>query len=128
MVELPNNTNIKLAEEDKRVAGLLMNIGVPRNVARTVTYLSKVPEALSVQIEVGAELRQPEVSIAIRKMRERNWISERKIKKEGKGRPLHTYKMNSDIKAIVNTLIQEKKNELSLIERDLVNLINVPKN
>lgn len=123
MTQLLGNT-AKLTEEDWKIAELLTEVGVSRNVARTIAYLSKTAESLSVEIESGADLRQPEVSLAIQRLRDRNWISERKIKKEGKGRPTHTYKINTNLETIVNTLVQEKKNALTSIERDLINLIN----
>ena len=114
----------KLTEEDWKIAELLTEVGVSRNVARTITYLSKTAESLSVDIESGADLRQPEVSLAIQRLRDRNWILERKIKKEGKGRPMHTYKISTNLVTIVNTLVQEKKNVLTSIEKDLITLIN----
>jgi predicted transcriptional regulator len=123
MTQSLTNT-VRLNEEDWKIAELLTEVGVSRNVARTIAYLSKRDESQSVDIENGADLRQPEVSLAIQRLRDRNWISERKIKKEGKGRPTHTYKINTNLETIINTLIQEKKNALTSIERDLINLIN----
>ncbi len=33
---------------------------------------------------MGSDLRQPEVSIAMRTLRDNNWIEEKEIKREGK--------------------------------------------
>ncbi|MGZ4945280.1 MAG: ArsR family transcriptional regulator, partial [Halobacteriota archaeon] len=74
-------------QDDEVMASLLCNVGVKRNLAKALVYLANVNESVSRNIELGAGLRQPEVSIAMREMRERGWIDEWEQKKEGKGRP-----------------------------------------
>ncbi len=44
-------------------------------------------EVTTIELERGTEPHQPEVSIAMRDLNERDWISEREEKKLGKGRP-----------------------------------------
>jgi predicted transcriptional regulator len=51
-----------------------------------------IDECYSVDIENGANLRQPEVSIAMRELRRRRWVQEDIQKKKGKDRPHHIYK------------------------------------
>ena len=46
-------------------------------------------------------MRQPEVSIAMRTMREMDWVEEHDIKGEGKGRPLKIYALRSTIGEII---------------------------
>ena len=65
----------------------LRSLKVPRNVAELITYLANANEATSREIEMGTSLRQPEASIAMRTMRKNDWVDEREIKAEGKGRP-----------------------------------------
>lgn len=63
--------------EREEFASILMKIGLKRNVAKVLTYLAGVEEATSREIEMGSDLRQPEVSIAMREIRKLDWISER---------------------------------------------------
>ncbi|MGZ4846944.1 MAG: ArsR family transcriptional regulator, partial [Halobacteriota archaeon] len=74
-------------QDEEVMANLLGNIGLKRNLAKALVYLANVNESVSRNIELGAGLRQPEVSIAMRELRERGWIEEWEQKKEGKGRP-----------------------------------------
>ena len=106
-------------EKDEEFAETLMNIGLKRNVARTLIYLASAREALSKDIELRANLRQPEASIAMRELREAGWIEEKEIKKEGKGRPLKSYKLAVPLKEIINNLEQKKQKET---EQDLKNI------
>jgi predicted transcriptional regulator len=88
----------------------LQSLNVPRNVATLITYLANTNEATSREIEMGTNLRQPEVSIAMRTMRQNNWIDERDVKTEGKGRPMKVYKLSVPIEKIIQ-LYEDKKNK-----------------
>lgn len=72
-----------------------------RNVASLITYLKDVDEGSSKDIEMATDLRQPEVSIAMRTLRERGWVVEREIKRDGKGRPMKIYSLRSTIDEII---------------------------
>ena len=60
---------------------------------------------------MGSDLRQPEVSIAMRTLRENNWIEEREIKREGKGRPMKVYALRAGIDDIIKHFEEEKLHE-----------------
>ena len=94
--------------ERDEFASILMKIGLKRNVAKVLTYLAGVAEATSREIEMGSDLRQPEVSIAMREIRKLDWISERDEKNPGKGRPYRIYKLNRSLPEIINYLEGEK--------------------
>ena len=73
-----------LDEKDKSFVESLVSVGLKRNVAKTLVYLSGVGETISREIELGADLRQPEVSIVMRELKDEGWIDIREIKKNGK--------------------------------------------
>jgi predicted transcriptional regulator len=89
----------------------LQNLGVNRNVAHLITYLKDVVEASSRDIEKVTGLRQPEISIAMRKLRERDWITEHEVKHEGKGRPVKIYSLHSTIDEIIGYYEAERTQE-----------------
>ena len=89
----------------------LRSLNVSRNVAGLITYLANTNEATSRQIETGTNLRQPEVSIAMRTLRQNNWIDERDVKAEGKGRPTKVYKLRVPIQEIIHHYEMEKNSE-----------------
>lgn len=107
---------VVLDEKDDEFARILMDIELKRNAARTLVYLANVNEATSRHIEWGADLRQPEVSTAMRKLMEENWVEVREIKKEGKGRPVKCYKLAVPIQEIVSKLERAKQEQVT---RDL---------
>jgi len=105
-------TSVKvLDEKDLEFIEALRNLKVSRNVATLITFLANVSEASSREIEMGTNLRQPEVSIGMRTLRQNNWIEQRNIKAEGKGRPMIVYKLNVPLDKIIQHFEEESKQE-----------------
>ena len=76
-----------------------------------ITYLANANEATSREIEMGTNLRQPEVSIGMRTLHENNWVEERDVKVGGKGRPMRIYKLGVPIGEIIKHYEEQKKSE-----------------
>ncbi|HDM67408.1 MAG TPA: hypothetical protein ENG62_03380, partial [Thermoplasmatales archaeon] len=112
----------KLTSRDKKIIDLFADLGVPRNLAKTLMYISQVDECRSSDIERGAGLRQPEVSIAMQELTRRGWVSRRNQKKEGKGRPIYIYKLESSLEEIIKDIEREKLEEVNAIKRDIEEL------
>ncbi|KUK94113.1 MAG: ArsR family transcriptional regulator [Methanothrix sp.] len=100
-----------LDDEDREFADILRSLGMERNTAILITYLASAGEATSREIELGAGLRQPEVSIAMRDLRDKNWVGEREVKTGGKGRPSLVYALASPIDDIIKHIEDEKLRE-----------------
>ncbi|MHC1631161.1 MAG: ArsR family transcriptional regulator [Methanotrichaceae archaeon] len=100
-----------LDDDDLEFAETLRSLGVQRNVAILITYLANVNEASSRDIEMGSNLRQPEVSIAMRTLRENDWVNEREVKRGGKGRPMKVYSLRTSIDDIIMHFEVEKQQE-----------------
>ncbi|MCL4453324.1 MAG: ArsR family transcriptional regulator [Candidatus Thermoplasmatota archaeon] len=113
-----------LSEEVNKLARYLMMSDIPRSVAYTLVYIKDKGEITSVEIERETGLRQPEVSIAMQWLRRKNWIVKRNMKKEGKGRPIHGYKLSRDFNEILEEIINEREKKID----DIKNTINQLKN
>ena len=100
-----------LDKADEEFADTLIEFGLKRNVAKVLTYLKNVKDVTSRDLEMGSDLRQPEVSIAMRELEELGWIGEREEKKPGKGRPYKIYKLETNIDSIIEHLESQKKKE-----------------
>ena len=95
---------------------------MPRNLAKTLMFISQVDECKSAEVEQGADLRQPEVSVAMQEMRRRGWAEKRDLKKKGKGRPVHIYTLTKKLPEILNTFELEKMKQVETIKKDLTDL------
>ena len=108
-----------LDDKDREFVEVLRDLGIPRNVASMITYLANVEEATSREIEIGSNLRQPEVSIAMRTLRNNDWVEEREIKKDGKGRPMKVYRLTISLEEIIRHFEEEKKRESTRVMENI---------
>lgn len=115
--------NIKqLDEKDEEIADILISLGMTRNVAISLSYLQNTNSATSVDLERVARLRQPEVSIAMKQLKERDWINERDEKKPGKGRPFKIYSLKVGFEDIVAQLEKQQKKSVNEVRANVERL------
>ncbi len=100
-----------LDDKDLEFIEALRILNVSRGVATLITFLASVDEATSREIEMGTGLRQPEVSIMMRTLHKNNWVIERDVKAEGKGRPKRVYKLSVSLDEIIEFYEGEKRRE-----------------
>ena len=113
------------AVDDKAVQ-LFTKLGMPKNLAKTLLYVSQIDECKSAEVERGADLRQPEVSIAMQELRNRGWVEVQSFKKKkGKGRPIHIYKATMPLSQVMEEIEQEKSKELETIKGNMLELKNI---
>ena len=99
----------QLDEKDEEIADALISLGLGRIVAMTLTYMQNANSATSLELERSARLRQPEVSIAMKQLKERDWINEREEKKPGKGRPYKIYSLKVGFSDIIGQLEKQQR-------------------
>lgn len=113
-------------EEDEEFSNLLTELGLKRNVAKVLIYLAMTQEATSREIERSSDLRQPEVSIAMRTLKDNEWINSRESKAESKGRPVKIYCLAKPISEIMDMIEKNKReeveNQLKVIEKIRIHL------
>ena len=114
-----------LDEEENEAVQLFSELGMPKNLAKTILYVSEVKECHTKDIERGADLRQPEVSVAMQELRKRRWVKKRDFKNQGKGRPVHIYSSTKPLSEIFKTFEQEKLKEVESVKKDLSKLKNI---
>ena len=107
-------------EKEVQTAELLASLGIPKNQATVLVYLSQQPAATSRAIERGTDLRQPEVSVAMSGLIEKGWVAFTESKSESKGRPVKVYRMKkewSDVIGEIESDIKSRHNmELDSLE------------
>jgi predicted transcriptional regulator len=124
---MKETSQYSLNKEDAKIINLFSELGMPKNLAKTLVYISRVPDCRSDDIESGTKLRQPEVSIAVRELSRRGWTNTREQKKKGKGRPIHIYKLSTNLTNVVKTFEQEKIIQIKQIQDNLNELEKIIK-
>ena len=98
-------------EKEEEFVNLLTQAGIKRPAAQVLVFLSNTPEATSRDIERGTDLRQPEVSIAMKYMNEQSWIKTGDVGSEKKGRPMRKYSLAVPMKEIIAGIEKMNKDE-----------------
>jgi len=112
-------------KKDDKAVQIFRELGMPKNLAKTLMYISQVDECRSAEVEQAADLRQPEVSIAMQELRRRGWVKKRDLNKKGKGRPVHIYTPTKNLSEIWKAVEQEKLKEVETIKNDISKLKNI---
>jgi len=114
-------------EKEEEFANLLIEIGTKKTVAKVLVFLASTPEATSRAIERGTDMRQPEVSMAMKFLMDQGWIRSRDSPSENKGRAMKVYELAKPITLIVDCIEKKKKNEANnqlVLVRRLRNYLN----
>jgi predicted transcriptional regulator len=125
---MKQNKTYNFDSQDEKIIKVFAELGMPKNLAKTLMYISKTEECRSAEIERQTKLRQPEVSVAMQELQKKGWINKRDLKKKGKGRPVHLYSLTSDITNIIKRFEQEKIKEIEIIKKDLNELKDLIEN
>lgn len=108
-------------EKEEEFVNLLIEIGTKQTTAKALVFLANVKKATSREIERGTDLRQPEVSLAIKYMAEQGWIKSNEIPSDKKGRPVRNYTLAIPVPEIMTSIEKQKKteanNQLALIKK-----------
>jgi predicted transcriptional regulator len=117
-----------LDNDDGKAIQLFVRLGMPKNLAKTLLYVSQFDECKCADVEQGTDMRQPEVSVAMQELRRRGWIKKRDLRTEGKGRPVHIYKTTTDLSEILKIFEQEKLKEVENVKNDISVLKDIIQN
>jgi predicted transcriptional regulator len=105
--------NIKrFDEKHKEIADALISLGMSRNAAMTLAYMQNANSATAIELEQSARLNQPEVSITMKQLKERDWVNEREEKKLGKGRPYKIYSLKVGFNEIITQLENHQRKKI----------------
>ncbi|MEM4160575.1 MAG: ArsR family transcriptional regulator [Thermoplasmata archaeon] len=97
----------------------LIKANISKNVAKCLVYLAINEEAVSRDIETEMEMRQPEVSLGLQELRKLNWVAKFEKRKEGKGRPIHSYKLVVPIEQVLEYIERREKERIQQINENL---------
>jgi predicted transcriptional regulator len=122
---IKRKNSLVLDETDDKAVQIFTELGMPKNVAKTLMYISQFDECKCADVEQGADLRQPEVCVAMQELRRRGWVKKRDLKGKGKGRPVHIYKPTTHLSEIMKDFEREKLKEVESIKNDMSELKNL---
>jgi predicted transcriptional regulator len=119
--------NFTFSAKELEIIRLMMSLGMPKNNSKVIVYLSKVGESTSLNIEDSIELKQSEVSIILKSLRDKGWLTSKSIKKPSKGRPTQYHRLRYPLKRVVKDIEGEKNAEMDELKRKITRLRTLAK-
>ena len=105
--------------EVSEIIDLLKELGFSQNMATVLLFLSAKGslsdknKSTSREIETESNLRQPEVSVVLRTMKDKGWVEEAPGEKDGRGRPTKVYYLKISLRDIMREIEVAKETEYS---------------
>jgi predicted transcriptional regulator len=100
-------------DEEEEFVNLLIKIGIKKNIARILVFFKNIPYATSHDIDLGTDMRQSEVSVAMQYLIDKGWIRRRDSSADNGSRPKKIYELAKPFNEIMEIIGNEKKNEVS---------------
>lgn len=102
-----------MKNEQPQIAKLLTANGLAPNVARVLACWTEDDDELtSMDIEMRANLRQPEVSIATQELRRRGWLRYTTRHDGQTGAPWKVYTLAKPLADIARDIVRERNREI----------------
>ena len=108
---MKEKTVLYLSDKEEELVDILTMIGIKKTVAKVLVFLVNTANATSRMIEVGADLRQPEVSIALKYMAGRGWVTFSEIP-SGLGRPYKLFTLAMPVGQIMASIEKSTSDEM----------------
>jgi len=99
-------------EKEEDFVSLLVMIGTKKTIAKALVFLGRLKRATARDIEQGADLRQAEVSVAMKYLAGKGWVECHNFPDTGKGRPIKIWDLKVPVENILDTISREKQAEL----------------
>ena len=101
---------------------LLISLGVGHNIAKTLICLHKHGPSKSIDLQRKCALRQPDVSIAIRRLNQLGVVNIVPMNSKGRGRPSHIYELSMPLDEALIPFRKQADERLTIIQDQLSRL------
>ena len=117
---MKEETVLYLSDAEEEFVSILTKVGTRKNVAKVLVFLANTAKATQRMIERGADLRQPEVSIALKYMAGQGWVKSSEIPSH-KGRPNKQFTLAMPARQIMASIERTTKeradSQLALVRK-----------
>jgi len=112
---------LQMDEKDNEIVNILTRTGMARNTAKVFVAIKELDNPDTKQIMQFTGIMQPQISVAVRKLRELDYINVETDQTENRGRPISYFSLKKSMSEIINDMemiVQERINtEKQNIER-----------
>ena len=112
----------RIVNDSKEMVDLLVSLGVDFNTAKTLMCLHVHGTSKSSELQSKCDLRQPDVSVSINKLKKLEVIRIIPSTSKGRGRSSHIYELAMPLNEALITFRRQAKERLSILQNQLLRL------
>ncbi len=115
-----------MIEEDEKLTSLVYNaknLKINVNEIKVLYCIHKAGLITQREIELLANLRQPEVSLAVKNLSLSGMIDNKTVSNSTKGRPQNCYQLKKPVNKYLLSIKKQKENEWMMVKLTLEDLI-----
>ena len=109
-------------QQAMELADALIELDIPTNIVRVMLCLHICGSTTSKILQTRCGLRQPEISTAIKTLKEHSLVEVQSTGASGRGRPSHIYKLSESIHACVEYFTNEIQRNIITMQSGLENV------
>ena len=112
----------RIFNDSEEMVDLLVSLGADINTAKTLMCLYVHGPSKSSELQSKCDLRQPDVSISINKLKKMEVIRIISSASKGRGRPSHIYELAMPLNEALVPFRKQAKERLSILQNQLLRL------
>ena len=112
----------RIFNDSEEMVDLLVSLGADINTAKTLMCLHVHGPSKSSELQSKCDLRQPDVSISINKLKKMEVIRIISSASKGRGRPSHIYELAMPLSEALIPFRRQAKERLSILQNQLLRL------
>ena len=112
----------RIFNDSEEMVDLLVSLGADINTAKTLMCLHVHGPSKSSELQSKCDLRQPDVSISINKLKKMEVIRIISSASKGRGRPSHIYELAMPLNEALVPFRKQAKERLSILQNQLSRL------
>jgi predicted transcriptional regulator len=116
-----------ILDSARELVNLLINMGVNPHTSRALICLHIHGPSSSPQLQDRCMMRQPDVSIAIRQLKEMGMVNIESITNGTRGRPSHVYSLAHPLKSCLAPFLNIAHERLEIIQNQLAQVSDLTK-
>ena len=117
----------RIFNDSEEMVDLLVSLGADINTAKTLMCLHVHGPSKSSELQSKCDLRQPDVSISINKLKKMEVIRIISSASKGRGRPSHIYELAMPLNEALVPFRRQAKERLSILQNQLSRLTELAK-
>ena len=117
----------RIFNDSEEMVDLLVSLGADINTAKTLMCLHVHGPSKSSELQSKCDLRQPDVSISINKLKKMEVIRIISSASKGRGRPSHIYELAMPLNEALVPFRRQAKERLSILQNHVSRLTDLAK-